>query len=40
MRSAKKITPSVMLTFANEARDMVDEIAGVKNINSLVMFVS
>ena len=34
----KNKTPSVMLTFANDARYIVDEIAGVKNINSSVIF--
>ena len=36
----KNITPGMKWTFDGDARDMVDEIAGVKNINSSVMFVS
>ena len=34
------ITPGLKLTFDGDTRDMVDEIAGVENINSSVMFVS
>ena len=41
MRSAKiYITSIVKWTLDESARDMVDEIAGINNINSSVMFVS
>ena len=36
----KIITSFVKWTFDEDARDMVDEIAGIKNINSSVLFVS
>ena len=36
----KIITPVVKYTFEEDARDMVDEIAGIKSINSSVVFVS
>ena len=34
----KKITPGLQWTFDGAARDMVDDIAGVENIHSSVMF--
>ena len=36
----KNITSVVKWTFDEDARDMVDEIAGIKSINSSVVFVS
>ena len=36
----KNITSVVKLTFDEDARDMVDDIAGIKSINSSVVFVS
>ena len=36
----KNITSVVKWTFDEGARDMVDEIAGINNINSSVVFVS
>ena len=36
----KNITSVVKWTFNEGARDMVDGIAGIKNINSSVVFVS
>ena len=36
----QNITPGLKWTFDGAARDIVDEIAGVKNINSSVMLVS
>ena len=36
MRSAKNITSVVKWTFDEDTRDMVDEIAGIKSINSSV----
>ena len=36
----KNLTKGVKWTFDGAAQDMVDEIAGVKDINSSVMFVS
>ena len=36
----KNITSVVKWTFYEDARDMVDEIAGIKSINSSVVFVS
>ena len=36
----KNITSVVKLTFDEDTRDMVDEIAGIKSINSSVVFVS
>ena len=36
----KNITSVVKWTYDEDARDMVDEIAGIKSINSSVVFVS
>ena len=36
----KNINSIVKWTFDEDGRDMVDEIAGIKNINSSVVFVS
>ena len=36
----KNITSVVKWTFDEVARDMVDDIAGIKSINSSVVFVS
>ena len=36
----KNITSVVKYTFEEDARDMVDEIAGIQSINSSVVFVS
>ena len=36
----KNITSVVKWTFDEDPRDMVDEIAGIKSINSSVVFVS
>ena len=36
----KNITSVVKWTFEEDARDMVDEIAGIQGINSSVVFVS
>ena len=36
----KNITPVVKWAFNEDARDMVDEKAGIKSINSSVVFVS
>ena len=36
----KNVTSVVKWTFDEDARDMVDEIAGINNINSSVVFVS
>ena len=37
---SKNITSVVKWTFDEDARDMVDEIAGIKSINSSAVFVS
>ena len=37
---SKNITSVVKWTFDEDARDMVNEIAGIKSINSSVVFVS
>ena len=37
---SKNITPDVKWTYDGDTEDMVDDKAGVKNINSSVMFVS
>ena len=36
----KNITSVMKWTFDEDARDMVDELAGIKSINSSVVFVS